>query len=219
MLFDVDGQVHLAVTPADDPAADLNRNHGRFLYFAPDEVRAVSEQGRTRPSNRREGNDDHEAGQGGAAGGGYRCDRAVGTGYQAVPGTTRDVPAAARTLAFHPHRQGRTMETLFGFVAGYIAGCKDGQDGVKRLRATAAAIMKSDEVEAARGRGDELCRGGGAAGRVRPELCRERSGRSPTCWCIARLRSARPAQPDRRCASAGGDGYARRGGSGPGRSS
>jgi len=30
--------VHLAVTPADDPAADLNRNHGRFLYFAPDEV-------------------------------------------------------------------------------------------------------------------------------------------------------------------------------------
>jgi hypothetical protein len=39
------------------------------------------------------------------------------------------------------------METLFGFVAGYIAGCKDGQDGVKRLRAAAAAIMKSDEVK------------------------------------------------------------------------
>jgi hypothetical protein len=38
VLFDVDSQVHLAVTPADDPAADLNRNHGRFLYFAPDEV-------------------------------------------------------------------------------------------------------------------------------------------------------------------------------------
>jgi hypothetical protein len=38
VLFDVDGQVHLAVTPADDPAADLHRNHGRFLYFAPDEV-------------------------------------------------------------------------------------------------------------------------------------------------------------------------------------
>jgi hypothetical protein len=38
VLFDVDGQVHLAVTPADDPAADLNRNHGRFLYFAPDEL-------------------------------------------------------------------------------------------------------------------------------------------------------------------------------------
>lgn len=38
VLFDVDGQVHLAVTPADDPAADLHRTHGRFLYFAPDEV-------------------------------------------------------------------------------------------------------------------------------------------------------------------------------------
>jgi hypothetical protein len=38
VLFDVDGHVHLAVTPEDDPAADLQRNHGRFLYFAPDEV-------------------------------------------------------------------------------------------------------------------------------------------------------------------------------------
>jgi len=39
------------------------------------------------------------------------------------------------------------METIFGFVAGYLAGCKDGQDGVKRLRASAEAIMKSDEVK------------------------------------------------------------------------
>jgi hypothetical protein len=38
VLYDVDGNVHLAVTPEDDPAADLQRNHGRFLYFAPDEV-------------------------------------------------------------------------------------------------------------------------------------------------------------------------------------
>jgi hypothetical protein len=45
VLHDVDGQVHLAVTPADDPAADLNRNHGRFLYFAPDEVRPLSHGG------------------------------------------------------------------------------------------------------------------------------------------------------------------------------
>jgi hypothetical protein len=43
VLFDVDGQVHLAVTPVDDPAADLQRNHGRFLYFAPDEVVPVPE--------------------------------------------------------------------------------------------------------------------------------------------------------------------------------
>jgi hypothetical protein len=38
VLNDVDGNVHLAVIPEDDPAADLQRNHGRFLYFAPDEV-------------------------------------------------------------------------------------------------------------------------------------------------------------------------------------
>jgi hypothetical protein len=38
VLHDVDGQVHLAVLPVDDPAADLQRQHGRFLYFAPDEV-------------------------------------------------------------------------------------------------------------------------------------------------------------------------------------
>ena len=41
VLHDVDGHVHLAVTPVDDPAADLQRNHGRFLYFAPDEVEPV----------------------------------------------------------------------------------------------------------------------------------------------------------------------------------
>ena len=45
VLFDVDGQVHLAVTPVDDPAADLQRNHGRFLYFAPDEVQPVPHPG------------------------------------------------------------------------------------------------------------------------------------------------------------------------------
>ena len=39
------------------------------------------------------------------------------------------------------------METLIGFVAGYLAGCKDGQDGVKRLRASAEAILSSDEVK------------------------------------------------------------------------
>jgi hypothetical protein len=38
------------------------------------------------------------------------------------------------------------METVIGFVAGYLAGCQDGPDGVKRLRATAGDIMSSDEV-------------------------------------------------------------------------
>ena len=41
VLFDVDGQVHLALLPDDDPAADLQRSHGRFLYFGPDEVEPV----------------------------------------------------------------------------------------------------------------------------------------------------------------------------------
>jgi hypothetical protein len=41
VLHDVDGNVHVAVTPADDPAADLQRSHGRFLYFAPDEIEPI----------------------------------------------------------------------------------------------------------------------------------------------------------------------------------
>jgi hypothetical protein len=44
VLHDVDGNVHLAVTVADDPAAELQRNHGRFLYFAPDEVEPLAGQ-------------------------------------------------------------------------------------------------------------------------------------------------------------------------------
>jgi hypothetical protein len=41
VLFDVDGHVHLAVRPDDDPAAELHAAHGRFLYFAPDEVEPI----------------------------------------------------------------------------------------------------------------------------------------------------------------------------------
>lgn len=38
VLLDVDEEAYLAVSLADDPAADLTAAHGRFLYFAPDEV-------------------------------------------------------------------------------------------------------------------------------------------------------------------------------------
>jgi hypothetical protein len=38
VLFDVDDTAYLAVSLADDPGADLRSAHGRFLYFAPDEV-------------------------------------------------------------------------------------------------------------------------------------------------------------------------------------
>jgi hypothetical protein len=38
VLLDVDDTAYLAVTLVDDPAADLQAAHGRFRYFAPDEV-------------------------------------------------------------------------------------------------------------------------------------------------------------------------------------
>ncbi|WP_211264108.1 hypothetical protein [Streptosporangium amethystogenes] len=38
VLLDLDGAHHLAVTLDEDPGADLHRSHGRFLYFAPDEI-------------------------------------------------------------------------------------------------------------------------------------------------------------------------------------
>ena len=41
VLHDVDGQVHVAVSPDHDPVAELQRSHGRFLYFAPDEVEPI----------------------------------------------------------------------------------------------------------------------------------------------------------------------------------
>jgi hypothetical protein len=39
------------------------------------------------------------------------------------------------------------METILGFVAGYLAGSKDGPDGAKRLRASVEAILRSDQVK------------------------------------------------------------------------
>ena len=38
VFSDVEDKQYLAVTLADDPAADLNRWHGRYLYFYPDEI-------------------------------------------------------------------------------------------------------------------------------------------------------------------------------------
>ncbi|MEV5428140.1 hypothetical protein [Streptomyces sp. NPDC052701] len=38
VFHDVDGGVYLAVTPDDDPAAELNGWYGRFHYFRPDEL-------------------------------------------------------------------------------------------------------------------------------------------------------------------------------------
>jgi hypothetical protein len=38
VFLDVDDNSYLAVTLTDDPAADLQKWHGRYLYFHPDEV-------------------------------------------------------------------------------------------------------------------------------------------------------------------------------------
>ena len=50
VLYDVDGQVHVAVCPIGDPVAELNRAHGRFLYFAPDEIEPI-QVGQPRPGH------------------------------------------------------------------------------------------------------------------------------------------------------------------------
>jgi hypothetical protein len=34
----------VAVSPAGDPLADLQASHGRFLYFAPDEIEPKEEE-------------------------------------------------------------------------------------------------------------------------------------------------------------------------------
>jgi hypothetical protein len=52
VLLDVDDTAYLAVTLADDPAADLQSAHGRFLYFAPDEVEPDSSEPGTEEGER-----------------------------------------------------------------------------------------------------------------------------------------------------------------------
>ena len=46
VLHDVDDRQHLAVTVDDDPGADLKHAHGRYLYFAPDEVEPLIRESR-----------------------------------------------------------------------------------------------------------------------------------------------------------------------------
>jgi hypothetical protein len=52
VVSDVDGQIHVAVVLADDPAADLHDWYGRYLYFAPEELEPLREQ--VSPHSRRE---------------------------------------------------------------------------------------------------------------------------------------------------------------------
>ena len=55
-----------------------------------------------------------------------------------------------RIMALRPPKPlavkaGMSMETLIGFVAGYLVGCQDGKDGVRKLRDTAQSIVTSAE--------------------------------------------------------------------------
>jgi hypothetical protein len=54
---DLDGETHVAVTLADDPAAELHDWYGRYLYFAPDELEPLPEAER---ADRGEGTDQRE---------------------------------------------------------------------------------------------------------------------------------------------------------------
>ncbi len=38
------------------------------------------------------------------------------------------------------------METIIGFAAGYLAGTKDGKDGLKRIRSSVRDIYQSAEA-------------------------------------------------------------------------
>jgi hypothetical protein len=44
VLLDVDGNTHVAVTIDDDPGAEISAAHGRFRYFAPDELAPLGAQ-------------------------------------------------------------------------------------------------------------------------------------------------------------------------------
>jgi hypothetical protein len=41
VFHDVDGEVHLAVTIDDDPAAEMHEWYGRYRYFRPEEIEVV----------------------------------------------------------------------------------------------------------------------------------------------------------------------------------
>ncbi|MDT0492331.1 hypothetical protein RM717_17620 [Streptomyces griseus] len=45
VVTDLDGELHLAVVLDDDPGGDIRRQQGRFLYFKPDEVAPLREEG------------------------------------------------------------------------------------------------------------------------------------------------------------------------------
>jgi hypothetical protein len=71
------------------------------------------------------------------------------------------------------------METIIGFVAGYLTGTKDGREGLDRLRTTVRAIAASPETR--RIAGDAAALAGSIAGRGSAR------GAARTAGAVARL--------------------------------
>src|ERR1700740_203390 len=90
------------------------------------------------------------------------------------------------------------METIVGFVAGYLVGTRQGREGLERLRASLQSIKNSPEVR-------KLAAEAGAAART---AVREASGDAGTelrsCSCAGPWRPAKGrGRPDPRGQRAG----------------
>jgi hypothetical protein len=84
------------------------------------------------------------------------------------------------------------METIIGFIAGYLTGVSEGRDGLKRARASLEAIRNSPEFR--RLLSDAVTVAQGVAGRA------AKGGLSSTVSGVTELISSRAAGRDRRAA-------------------
>jgi len=84
------------------------------------------------------------------------------------------------------------METIIGFIIGYLTGVQEGRDGLKRARASLEAIRNSPEFR--RLLSDGITVAQGVAGRA------AKGGLSSTVSGVTELISSRAAARDRRAA-------------------
>jgi len=84
------------------------------------------------------------------------------------------------------------METIIGFIVGYLTGVSEGRDGLKRARASLEAIRNSPEFRRLLSDGVTVAQG--VAGRA------AKGGLSSTVSGVTELISSRAAARDRRAA-------------------
>jgi len=84
------------------------------------------------------------------------------------------------------------METIIGFIAGYLTGMSEGRDGLKRARASLEAIRNSPEVR--RFMSDAVTVAQGVAGRA------AKGGLSSTVSSVAEMIASRAAGRDQHAA-------------------